>query len=136
MGEHYTEFSLGEKHYGVSAIEEDVNGLTTIRIDFHYKITGGIQHQATNFGADSLKVLSIVANGIKAKFSDVDIIYFLAKHTDSDKEFDSRVKLYSRIVDKLKVENNLIPVKQDLGKAYLFGLCKNTDSRDVLLSFI
>lgn len=136
VNEYYSQFSIGKNLYGVSAIEEELNSLKTIRVDFHFMENGKISHSKTNFGLDSLKVLSIVTNGIKDKFGKYDVIYFLAKKTDSDKEFTSRVKLYSRIVDKLKVENNKIPVKKDMGNEYLFALCSSILAKDLLLDFI
>lgn len=136
VNEFYSEFSIEDRKYGISAIEESLDEINTIRIDFHYKNGNAIQHDATNFGEDALKVLAIVSNGIKSKFADYDIIYFLAKKTSNDKEFSSRVKLYSRIVDKLKVENNRVSVKKELGDEYLFGICKTEDDKKKLIDFI
>ena len=136
VNEFYSEFSIGENKYGVSAIEEDFDKLKTIRVDFHYKDENRISHSATNFGTDALKVLAIISNGIKQNFHDYDIIYFLAKKLDNGKEFSSRVKLYGRIVDKLKVENNRIGLKKEMSDEYLFAVCKTTDDRDKLLDFI
>lgn len=136
INEFYSEFKLGENNYGISAIEEDINNLKTLRVDFHYKDGNKISHSATNFGTDALKVLAIISNGIKQKFQDYDIIYFLAKKANNDKEFSSRVKLYSRIVDKLKVENNRIGFKKELLDEYVFAICKTTNDRDKLLKFI
>lgn len=136
VNEFYSEFSIGEHQYGVSAIEEDFHNLKTIRVDFRYKDENKISHDATNFGIDALKVLAIISNGIKQKFHDYDIIYFLAKKTSNDMEFGSRVKLYSRIVDKLKVENNRVGLKKEMSDEYLFAICKTTDDRDKLLDFI
>ena len=82
-------------------------------------------------------MLSIIVNAIKQKFAnDFDIIYFLAKKTENDGEFDSRVNLYSRIVDRLKVENNRISLKKEMQDEYLFALFKTEDDRKVLLDFI
>ncbi len=136
MDEYFSQFELDGKLYGISAIEEVVGQFKTIRIDFHVKDESGINHNATNFGDNSFKVLAIVSNAVKAKFSDYDVVYFLAKKTTSDKEFDSRVKLYSRIVDKLKVEQNRFPVKHDIGEAYLFALCSSQEAKDALLNFV
>lgn len=136
VNEFYSEFMIGENKYGVSAVEEDFNNTKTIRVDFHYKDENRISHAATNFGADALKVLAIISNGIKQKFNDYDIVYFLAKKTENDKEFSSRVKLYGRIVDKLKVENNRIGLKKELSDEYLFAICKTIDDRDKLIDFI
>ena len=136
VNEFYSEFSIGENRYGVSAIEEKVEHIRTIRVDFHIKVDGKASHDATNFGEDSFKVLAIVSNGIKSKFLDYDIVYFLAKRTDTDNAFDSRVKLYSRIVDKLRVENNRIGVKKELSNEFLFALCKTENDKQSLLDFI
>lgn len=113
MSGYYSEFSIGENTYGISVSEEDLDDSATVRVDFHYKDSNTISNDATNFGTDALKVLAIVSDGIKEKFADRDIIYFLAKKTASDGEFSSRVKLYSRIVDKLRVENNRIEIKKN-----------------------
>jgi hypothetical protein len=136
FNEFYSEFAIGENSYGISAVEENIGLISSIRVDFHYKDGNKIPHGATNFGQDALKVLAVVSNGIKQKFENVDIIYFLAKKTDNDGEFSSRVKLYSRIVDKLRVENNRIGVKKDMQDEYLFALCKTTADKDALLDFI
>lgn len=136
VNEFYSEFSIEDRKYGISAIEEDIDQLKTIRVDFHFKNGNKVQHDATNFGKDALKVLGIVSNGIKSKFNNYDVIYFLAKKTNNDKEFSSRVKLYSRIVDKLRVENNRVGLKKELMDEYLFAICKTADDRDKLLDFI
>ena len=136
VNEFYSEFSIEDRVYGISAVEEEIDDLKTIRIDFHFKNENKAQHDATNFGTDALKVLGIVSNGVKSKFHEYDIIYFLAKKTANDKEFSSRVKLYSRIVDKLRVENSRVGVKKEMSNEYLFAICKTTDDRDALIQFI
>jgi hypothetical protein len=137
VNEFYSTFAIDDRQYGISAIEETVQSKKALRVDFHYKNNGTIQHNATNFGKDSFKVLSIIVNAIKQKFAnDFDIIYFLAKKTENDKEFDSRVKLYSRIVDRLKVENNRISLKKEMQDEYLFALFKTEDDKQILLDFI
>ena len=136
VNEYYSEFKIEDRMYGVSAIEEEIDDFRTVRIDFHIKTDTGISHDASNINSDAFKVLAIISNAVKSKFSEYDIIYFLAKKSNSDKEFGSRVKLYSRIVDKLKIENNRIAVKKEFDNEFLFALCKTNAAHTAILNFI
>ena len=137
VNEYYSEFVINEHKYGISVVEEEIENIKAIRIDFHFKNEDGtIEHNATNFGNDALKVLGIISNAIKEKFNHYEIIYFLAKKTSTDKEFSSRVKLYSRIIDKLKIELNMITIKHEFDNEYLFCLCKEEKDKVIVLQFL
>jgi hypothetical protein len=126
-----TEFSVNSHDYGISVVSDQVDGYAAVRVDFHFKNTQGRpQHETTNFNTDQYKVLGIVSNGIKSKFNNFDIIYFVAKldstRTDQEeslKEYNSRVQLYSRLIQKLSVENNMWPLRRDINGETIFAIC-------------
>lgn len=132
----HCEFSIDDRTYGISASLESVHGFSFVRVDFHFKSSGGIQHATTNFQKDSFKVLGIVSTGIAEKFNDADCIYFLAKSRLGAEDYESRVKLYRRLLQKLSVEHDLIRHVEDLNGETVFALCKTDEVLKVLQGFI
>jgi hypothetical protein len=131
-----TEFSVNDHEYGISVISDQVDEFTAIRVDFHFKNSEGRpQHQITSFNTDQYKVLGIVSNGIKSKFNNFDIIYFVAKldstRTDTEeslKEYNTRVQLYARLTQKLSVENNMWPLRRDINGETIFAICSTKNA--------
>lgn len=134
-----TSFSLDDKEYGITVIEENIDDIKTIRVDFHFvSDKGDFIHHATNFNKNAGKILGIVGNGIIDKFKNYDIIYFTAKRNacSSNDEYQSRITMYRRLLHKLCIENSMMPVNVNIDDEQVFGLCKNTNAEKAFRDFI
>ena len=133
-----TKFSLDDRTYGVTAQEDEIKNVSVLRIDFHFEDKDGrLHHEATGINKDALKIIGIVGNGIAQKFKGkYDAYYFIAKRTTSnnDKEFQSRVKIYSRLCSKLSIEHNLRAHRKSYGTEFVFLLSKSLQVENELIA--
>lgn len=129
-----TSFSLGENSYGISVAIEQHEGLSFLRVDFHLRTEAGAQHARTGFNTDQFKVVGIVANGIKERFPTEDGYYFIAKKAADPEGYESRVKLYRRVYDRLRVELYLLGHTEQTPTETIFMLARHHSALEVMRS--
>jgi hypothetical protein len=129
-----TTFSIDGREYGISVQIEQHQDLSFLRVDFHFKSEQGPQHTRTGFSTDQFKVVGIVANGVKERFPTEDGYYFIAKRGVNPEGYESRVKLYRRVVDRLRVELSLFSFAKDTPTETVFMLARNREALDIMKS--
>jgi len=122
-----TKFILDEQEYGISIREDSFNGVIFYEISFTANNSESRTHAATNFNKNQFKILGIVSNGIKEKIIGANLVYFTAKAytSNSDIEYKSKVKLYSRLAHKMAVELNMYETVKSLGDETVFIIAKS-----------
>ena len=120
-------FILDNQEYGITIRADEANGITFYEASFTANNSGSKSHAATNFNKNQFKILGIVSNAIKEKIKGADLVYFTAKSytSNSDIEYQSKVKLYSRIAHKIAVELNMYEGIKSLGDETVFILAKS-----------
>jgi hypothetical protein len=126
-GLYTTSFILDSQQYGITIREDSADDITFYEVSFTADNTEGRSHAATNFNKNQFKILGIVSNGIKEKIKDADLVYFTAKSytSNSDIEYQSKVKLYSRLAHKMAVELNMYEEIKSLGDETVFILARS-----------
>ena len=127
-------FTLADNQYGISVAIEELDGLSFLRVDFHLRTEIGQQHTRTGFNRDQFKVVGIVANGIKERFPSEDGYYFVAKKAVDPEGYESRVKLYRRVVDRLRVELGLLAHVEETPTETAFMLARSKKAEEIMRS--
>lgn len=137
QNEYFSSFDIDDRSYGISVIIEEHDDKKFAHVDFHLKTENDIQHGASNLNKDMFKIIGIVTTGVTEKFSSIaDGFFFLAKSQTGTDEYNSRVKLYLRIIQKMSIEHNLIKFNKDLSGEHVFALCKNEETMNVFKTMI
>ena len=121
-----TTFILDGQQYGIAIRDDHAHGVTFYEVAFTVNSSNSSSHAATNFNKNQFKILGIVSNGIKEKIKGANLVYFTAKSytSNSDIEYKSKVKLYSRIAHKVAVELSMFEEIVSLGDETVFIIAK------------
>jgi hypothetical protein len=125
-----TNFEVDGNEYGITIRQDDFDGIIFYDVNFYLIKNNSISHSSTNFDKNQFKILGIVVNGIQEKIPDAGLVYFAAKLGDSAnrQEYDSKVKLYSRIVRKMSVGLNMMSsVIKVTGEETVFLLARDSN---------
>lgn len=125
-------FQIEERQYGISVQVEVEGGLELLRTDFHALVDGKVSHALTGFQEDRFKVVGIVTNGIEDQFPGKDGYYFVAKKAVDPEGYESRVKTYRRIMDRLRIELGLHHTIESNPDNTIFYLASTVEAMHVM----
>jgi hypothetical protein len=121
-----TTFSLDEQIYGNTIRVDEHNGIKFHEVAFTVNNADSKSHGATNFNKNQFKILGIVSNGLKERLTGANLVYFTAKvyTSNSTDEYQSKVKLYSRLAHKMAVELGMYETVKSLGDETVFVIAR------------
>jgi len=129
-------FELDGITYGISAERNKFEGMPALEV-FFYIINSETERDMslTHIGENQFKVIGIVANGIKEKFSDENIIWFSAKTDVDHDEVQRRFSFYEKLASRLGRANNMFVATGKSGSSYVCVLYKKYSDKDKVFSY-
>lgn len=145
---HEAEFFVDGNKYGISVIEDTIDGFNAIRVDYHFEASDGtLNHGVTGLNSGAFRILGIVGNGVLEKFKPApEIVYFVLKKrlctalkdgvkVFDQKQFEQKKAVYARLRDKFAAELEYHKWGTSDGEDQVFFVCKTSQIKDAVVAF-
>lgn len=133
---HSCVFDLDDEKYGISAEEDEFDGIPAVEIYFYIFEDGKQSLSLSDLGKNEIKVLSIAWNAVSEKFSSMPVIWFSAKARNDGDDLEKRKSLYRKLTTRISRINGYFHVEGQLGDDFLFVLFKNNSDKEKIYSYL
>lgn len=140
---------VNDHKYGISVVEDSIEGHNAIRVDYHFEADdGSLVHGLTKLNTDAFQVFGIIGNGVIEKFNPIpEIVYFVLKkrlctsidesgnQQFDEKQFEQKKTIYGRLRDKFATELQYHKWGAVDGGDQVFFVCRTSDIKKAVIAF-